>query len=160
MYSVHVCTCTLYLCSDKSDVQSSADDDTDSSDDEASSDDMEDLISTLQRVYSEVCTPPPAEDNQEGVVKEEVGVVRPGEGMIVEDWVESDDDSSEDIVTTELEVFDKLEQTRSNLEDLLGIEKLMDAYTMIQVGGVLEWAWPVINSVNYNRVSKSRVMSV
>ena len=33
-----------------------------------------------------------------------------------------------------LSVFVKLEETRSNLEDIIGMDKLMEAYTIIQVG--------------------------
>ena len=114
------------------DSNSSSDDDNYVSDDDEH--DMQQLLSTLQRVYNEVCSPPrsrpstPGEDLQ-GAGPEDNGSV------MEEGWAESDEsDSEEESGTGGLNVFVKLEETRSNLEDIIGMDKLMEAYTIIQVG--------------------------
>ncbi len=97
-------------------------------------------------MYSEVCSPTmthppmthptmthpitPGEDTTELMMSDE----------IVEEWSESDnddvdDDTGDESIMKELEVFSRLEGTRSTLEDVMGMEKLMEAYTLIQVGG-------------------------
>ena len=94
---------------------------------------IQQLLSTLQRVYNEVCSPPRTRPTTPGEeVKEEMAT----EDCIVEGWVESDDDSEEEeegSMIKELQVFNRLEETRSTLENVMGMEKLMEAYTVIQV---------------------------
>ena len=116
------------------DSNSSSDDDNYVSDDDEH--DMQQLLSTLQRVYNEVCSPPrsrpptPGEDLQ--------GAGSGDNGSVMEEgWAESDEDESdseEESGTRGLNVFVKLEETRSNLEDIIGMDKLIEAYTIIQVG--------------------------
>ena len=124
----------------------------DISDDEFSAgsdeeDEIQELLSTLQRVYNEVCSPPRTRPSTPGedLKGTEGDSDRTGSRTtVIEGWVESDDEEEEVGVESEgdgekeLEVFNKLEETRSTLEEMIGMEKLMEAYTIIQVNGWVE----------------------
>ena len=115
---------------------------TDSSSDSEGENDIQELLSTLQRVYNEVCSPPRSRPSTPGDrVEEKRGVaVTKGCGPILEGWADSDSESeegegdqSEEGEERRLGVFNKLEETRSTLEEVMGLQKLMEAYTVIQV---------------------------
>ena len=121
-----------------SDLDEEGEDDTTPSSSEDEEDEVQQLLSTLQRVYEEVCSPQSTskthaspslhgDNEEEWCVKDNSGPV----DTVLENWDESE--SEEDKEENSLRMFNKLEETRANLEDVMSLHKLMQAYTLIQV---------------------------
>jgi hypothetical protein len=130
----------------------------DDDDDDEDDDDIKDMIVTLQSVYNDVCSTPsskskvtssPSSSSKEMPVsvngneeeeRESVGEVASPCSFIEENWESSDNESSISInvakssfnVDVDQEMFDKLERTRAKLEDVIGMDNLLQAYTLIK----------------------------
>ena len=120
---------------------------------ESDDEDVQEMINTLQKIYKEVCSPPTKATPNSSSEPDKVSLTTAssgcygdeGEGpvslIIEENWESSDNESStgnsDDVMMTSLEInrdmFDKLEKTRSNLENVIGLDSVLKAYTLIQV---------------------------
>ena len=127
--------------SDEEDLAIEIAEEGDSDEEDEEDDDMQQMLRTMQRVYEEVQSPVPRKDRRPISCFSEWPLSR-GSMIIEEDWQESDSDSSGS--STKLDrgegvgksgsesVFLQLEETREELEEVLGLQTMLQAYTIIQ----------------------------
>ena len=131
----------LNSASDKDDLALEVTEEGESDEEDEEDDDMQQMLRTMQRVYEEVQSPIPRKDRSPVTCLSERPLSH-GSVIVEEEWQESDSDSSgsltnlgkgEGVEKSDNEsVLLQLEETREQLEEVLGLQTMLQAYTIIQ----------------------------